>query len=104
MGGWGGILDCKCWGNLLTSSSGALWQQGEKEGELAVTSPSPLLSPTPISPVTPGELARRLVLGLIERFMKGYFSIQGFFGGRQIWQVFLSPELSRAFGGIQNNK
>ena len=63
-----------------------------------------LLSPTTISPVTPGELARRLVLGLIERFMKGYFSIQGFFGGRQIWQVFLSPELSRAFGGIQNNK
>ena len=74
-GSWGGAgegtLDRKCWGNLLTSSSGALWQQGEKEGELAVTSPSPLLSPTPISPVTPGELARRLVLGLIERFMKG---------------------------------
>ena len=66
-----GTLDCKCWGSLLTSSSGALWQQGEKEGKLAVTSPSPLLSPTPISPVTPGELDRRLVLGLIERFIKG---------------------------------
>ena len=66
-----GTLDCKCWGSLLTSSSRALWQQGEKEGELAVTTPSPLLSPTPILPVTPGELARRLVLGLIERFMKG---------------------------------
>ena len=60
-----GTLDCKCWGTLLTRSSGALWQQGEKEGELAVTSPSPLLSPTPISPVTPGEFARSLVLGLI---------------------------------------
>ena len=65
------ILDFKCWGSLLTSFSGALWQQGEKEGEHAVTSLFPLLSPTPISPVTPGELARRLVLGLIERFMKG---------------------------------
>lgn len=71
-GGWGGgTLDSKCWGSLLTSSSGALWRQGEKEGEHAVTSPFPLLSSTPISPVTPGELARRLVLGLIERFIKG---------------------------------
>lgn len=70
-GGGGGTLDCKCWGSLLTSFSGALWQQGEKEGEHAVTSPFPLLSPTTISPVTPGELARRLVLGLIERFIKG---------------------------------
>jgi len=71
VGGGGRTLDSKGWSSELASPSGALWQRGEKEGELAVASPSPLLSPSPISPVTPGELARRLVLGLIEIFRKG---------------------------------
>ena len=60
--------------------------------------------PHPHIASNPRRACPQASVGVNRKIYEGLkFSIQGFFGGRKIWKGFLSPDLSRAFGGIQNN-